>query len=215
MNNIFYRYRSLFIYLALALMIYAISACKSPTVQGTITPTNTEAIPTKTAPHRTPSGEATATISWKTYQNAEYGFQLSFPDQGLVMEGAGERSARIDLPFTSGTNLQEKYVQVEVQENPVECSSPLAQGYAPNTLQEGAVTINGIDFHTTSGEEGAAGNIYQWTAYSTSKDSTCVSVSFILHATNPDNYPTPPPEYDKASESAIFTEIISTFKWTN
>jgi hypothetical protein len=151
--------------------------------------------------------------TWKTYQNTTYGFKLSYPEQGQATEGEDGRSARIDLPFAEGTNLQEKYVQIDVLENPGECTSPLAQGYAPEAIQSDQVTESGIDFNIASGSEGAAGSIYEWTAYTTTRDSTCVSISFVLHATNPLNYSTPPPEFDRASETGVFTEIISTFTW--
>jgi hypothetical protein len=192
----------------LLLVSLVVSSCTIPTAQPTTAPTDTISGVTDISPTHTPVG------AWATYRNTEYGFQLSYPEPGQLMEGADGHSARIDLPYTPGTNLQEKYAQIDVQENPDVCSSPLAQGYESGTLQVDQVTINGSDFHTISGSEGAAGNIYEWTAYSATKNGICVSISFVLHATNPFNYPTPPPEFDRSSESGVFMEIISTFTWT-
>jgi hypothetical protein len=204
-DNYRYLFRSLVVFLV-SLMI--LSACASPTAQPTSASTNTGSGITVVSPTQTPQS------TWKTYQDTTYGFQLSYPEQGTLAEGTDGQGTRIDLPFAAGTNLHEKYVQIDVLENTDVCSSPLAQGYEPETLQEEQISVNGIDFHTASGGEGAAGNIYEWTAYTTTRDSTCVSVSFVLHSVNPFNYPTPPPEFDRASETGVFAEIISTFTWT-
>lgn len=208
METTFEKYRYYFIALLLVLVVYAVSACTSPTAQATSTPTSV-------SPTHTPAGEAVEIGSWETYRNDSYGFQLSYPDQGQVAQVASESSARVNLSFIPGTNLREKYVQIDVLEDPQECRSPLSQGYPPDALQEGQETINGMDFHTVSGSEGAAGSIYEWTSYSATRDGICVSISFILHATNPLNYPTPLPEFDKSSEAGVFTEIVSTFRWTD
>lgn len=203
-NNIRYR----FSILVLILVSLTFSACASPTIQPTSASTNTGPGITATSPTNTPES------TWKTYQNTAYGFQLRYPEEGIVTEGEDGKSARIDLPIAEGTNLHEKYVQIDVMENPDQCSSPLAQGYAPGALQEQQVNVNSVDFRTASGEEGAAGNFYEWTAYTTTRESTCVSISFVLHSVNPSNYPTPPPEFDRVVETEVFTEIISTFTWT-
>ena len=77
------------------------------------------------------------------------------------------------------------------------------------------VTINGIQFLKESGNGAAAGNFYEFVAYSAKSDANnCVSLTFILHSTDPGNYTTPPPEFDKAAESAVFDLIINTFDWT-
>lgn len=208
METTFEKYRDHLITFLLVLVVYAISACTSPTSQATSTPS-------AVSPTRTPAGKAVEIGSWETYRNESYGFQFSYPDQGQVAQGAGEGNARVDLPFTPGTNLREKYVQIDVQENLQECSGPLSQGSPPDVLQEGQETINGVSFQTTSASEGAAGNFYEWTSYSATRDGACISISFILHTTNPLNYPTPLPEFDKSSEAGVFAEIMSTFKWTD
>jgi len=118
------------------------------------------------------------------------------------------------LPITSGTNLTEKYLDMTVFENVVTCTSPLTQGYAPGSFTSQPVTINGIQFVKESGQDAGAGQIYDWVAYSTTKGTACISMSFVLHSTNPSNYPVPPPVYNKDAESAVFTDIISTFGWT-
>lgn len=76
------------------------------------------------------------------------------------------------------------------------------------------VTINGIQFFREIGAGAGAGNLYEFVAYSTASDKNCVSMTFILHSTNPDNSTPPLPVFDKAAELAVFDQIINTFDWT-
>ncbi len=103
--------------------------------------------------------------------------------------------------------MQEKYIDVSVVEGAATCKSPSS---SPMATSEN-VTINGIAFLKETGQEGAAGNIYDWIGYSTTKGSACISLTLVLHSTNPDNYVTPPPVYDKTAESAVFPAIMSTY----
>jgi hypothetical protein len=91
------------------------------------------------------------------------------------------------------------------------CKSPDIGG-TPSTTDN--VTINGIQFFKEMGTGAGAGNTYDFVAYSSMSNNNCVSLTFTLHSTNPGNYPTPPPEFDKAAESAVFDVIINTFDWT-
>jgi hypothetical protein len=111
------------------------------------------------------------------------------------------------LPFAAATNLVQKYVDVSVVENVTTCKSPATTQQA--TGQD--VTINGIPFLKETGSEGAAGQMYDWVAYSSDKGGDCISMTFVLHSTNAGNFPTPPPLFDAAAESAVFSTIMSTF----
>jgi hypothetical protein len=73
------------------------------------------------------------------------------------------------------------------------------------------VTINNIAFTKQSGQGAAAGNRYDWTAYSTTSNSACISLAFILHSANPGNYATPPPVFDMAQETAVISTTMSTY----
>jgi hypothetical protein len=75
------------------------------------------------------------------------------------------------------------------------------------------VTINNISFLKETGGDGAAGNIYQWTAYSTAHGNACISVALVLHSLSPGVFNTPPPLYDELAETAVLVEIMSTFAW--
>ena len=148
-----------------------------------------------------------------TYTNQKYGFQFAYPANGVI-SASQDNFAHINLPFTSGTNLVEKYLEVTVFENVSPCTSPLTNGYAPGTFSSQPMTNNmGIQFVKESAQEGAVGQTYDWVAYSTTKGTACISMNFVLHSANPFNFPVPPPVYNKDTESATFLDIISSFGW--
>jgi len=91
------------------------------------------------------------------------------------------------------------------------CRSPLASSSIPQTSE--TVVINGITFLKETGEDGTAGHINKWTAYSTVRDNACVSLDFVLRAANPGVFTTPPPLYDEAAESLVFGQIVASFEW--
>src|SRR5215212_966910 len=161
----------------------------------------------------TPSGATPTSITsnWLLFTNATYGFQFKYPPESQILAGNTANYARINLPFTPGTNLGEKYLQVDVVENANPCRSPVAASSIVQSSE--TVTLNGITFLKETGQEPAAGNLYQFVAYSTSRDNVCVSLSFVLHSVNPDNSATPIPVFDYAAESAVFGQIVSTYEW--
>jgi hypothetical protein len=151
------------------------------------------------------------TSNWLTFTNLKYGFQFRYPPESQILAGNTDNHARINLPFAPGTNLGEKYLQVDVVENANPCRSPVAASSIVQSSE--TVTLNGITFLKETGEEPAAGNLYQFVAYSASRDNACVSLSFVLHSVNPGNFSTPIPVFDYATESAVFEQIVSTYEW--
>ncbi len=180
-------------------------------VSGTVTPTvtTTPATATTTPATATTSPTATSTQSttanWNTYQNATYGFSFKFPP-GSVISSQTDTAGRIFLPITSGTNLIEKYIDVTAVEGANPCDSP-----AGNPATSGNVTINGRTFLKETGTGVATGNIFDWVAYSLTNNNACVSLTFVLHSGELGNYTTPPAEFNKAAESAVFDTIMDTF----
>jgi len=174
--------------------------------------TATSVPPVGTAPVGTPVPIGTDTTSWSVFQNTKYKFQFKYPPNATIVDQADD-SARIDLPFTQGTLLTSKYINVSVAEGVNPCKNTVSSGGTPTS--SGDVTINGITFLKETGSEAAAGNLYEWESYSTIRPNTnaCVSVAFVLRSANAGDFPTPPPPFDKAAESAVFQTIISTFAW--
>lgn len=166
-----------------------------------------------------PAGDSSPTVTstpistegWEKYFNEKYGFEFKYPKEGTV-SNQSDIHARITIPVDmSGTNLTEKYVDMSVLTGASTCKSPDVGGQ-PSVTEN--ITINNIQFLKETGTGVATGNIYDFVAYSTSSDGNCVSLTFVLHSTNPGNSQTPPPEFDKAAESAVFDTIIRTFDWT-
>ncbi|MEW6401520.1 MAG: peptidoglycan DD-metalloendopeptidase family protein [Chloroflexota bacterium] len=183
---------------------------ETPTPTPTFTPTPIET----STPEPTFTPTATATPlpgEWLTFTNSRYQFELKYPSEGQIVAGNTDNYARINLPFAAGTNLREKYLEVIVTENANPCQSPLATSSILETSE--TAVINGISFLKQTGQDGTAGHINKWTAYSTVRENVCVSLDFMLRAANPGVFETPPPVYDEVAESAVFGQIVSTFAW--
>ncbi|MEW5938761.1 MAG: NBR1-Ig-like domain-containing protein [Chloroflexota bacterium] len=176
------------------------------------TDTPLPATPTPIPPTATPI-PPTATpdpfAGWGTYSDSVYGFAFRTPPGSTTGPGINT-ATRVSMPFISGTNLVEKYVDVTATENASVCN-------AGQSITSETVTINGVQFLKQTAEEGAAGNYYNWYAYSAYRPGTtaCVTMMFVLHSLNPGNYSTPPPLFDLAAESSIFPVIMSTYAWTS
>jgi Ig-like domain from next to BRCA1 gene len=170
----------------------------SGTTAATATPTGTAATPT-------PTSTQSSTANWNTYQNAKYGFNFKFPP-GSIISSQTDTAGRIFLPITSGTNLVEKYIDVTAVEGANPCQSPTG-----NPATSDNVTINGRSFLKETGTGVATGNTFDWVAYSLTNNNACVSLTFVLHSADLGNYTTPPAQFDKTAESAVFDTIINTF----
>ena len=168
---------------------------------GSEPPTITPVPPTITI---TPS-----TNDWLTYINSTYGFQFMYPPQAQIFNQFPE-SLLMNLPIIPGTNLMEKYLETSVTQNAGTCQSPLA---TPMHGTSETVTINGISFLKQTDGDAGAGNFHDWVAYSTARDNTCVSMGFVLHYLNAGTSDPPQPEFDRAAESAVFAQMMTTFTW--
>jgi hypothetical protein len=150
--------------------------------------------------------------SWRTYSDQHFGFTFHYPPEGKVIDQQEAYARIIDLPFIPDTNLLEKYVDVSAVKNGFPCPSPYVDSLSGSTPSQ-QVTINGLSYTEQSGAGAGAGNIYEWTAYSTQRGDVCVSLTLVLHSANPMNYATPPPVFDAAAESQVFQDILGTFTW--
>jgi len=196
-------------------------------ILGTPTPTpepltDTPEIPTDTSTPETPTDTPTPAPpcppaalpipGWQVYCNDTYEFYVQYPPDAALGD-TDFNFARIDLSIVPDTNLSEKYLEIIVHETSDACSSALAEGYPPERVERKNLIINGINYVKESGADAGAGNIWDWIAYTTGRSGLCVSFNFVLHSTNPYNYPTPPPEFAFAAETAVFEEIVGSFNW--
>jgi hypothetical protein len=136
----------------------------------------------------------------------KYGFAFKFPP-GSSIASQSDNAGRVYLPFAANTDLVQKYVDVNVVEGAATCKSPAT---GPQATSEN-ITIGGIQFLKETGSEGAAGQVYDWQGYSLTKGTACISLTFVLHSANAGAFPTPPPVFDKAAESAVFSTIMTTY----
>ena len=204
------------IVLVLTLAFVLAGCCNLPAPSPAVTPVAVIESPTPVMPldmlaTEQPTLAPTASVpaNWQTYTDQAYGFTFRYPAEGQIVSQQ-DHSARISLPFMPGTNLVEKFIDVAVTENADPCVSQ-----NPGVYQSQPLMVNGIPYLEESGADVGAGQFYEWVAYSTSRNNVCVILSFVLHSTNPGNYATPPPLFDKAAESDIFASILATFAWLN
>ncbi len=160
------------------------------------------------SPTFTPTPSTSATVDpmsgWGRFQNDKYKFFVKVsPDASA---GMSDNSGRADLKFAPNTNLREKYLAILIVDGAATCK--YASGFPTSSSN---VTINGVQFLKESGSEGAAGSFFDWVSYSTIRNNACINLAFVLKSVNPGNLPVPPPVFDKATESAIFDQIINTF----
>jgi hypothetical protein len=149
---------------------------------------------------------------WRTYTDQHFGFSFHYPPEGKVIDQQEAYARIIDLPFIPDTNLLEKYMDVNAVKNGFPCPSPYVDSLSGSNPSQ-QVTINGLSYIEQSGAGAGAGNIYEWTAYSTQRGDVCVSLTLVLHSANPMNYATPPPVFDAVVESQVFQDILGTFSW--
>ncbi len=158
-----------------------------------------------------PTTPAPPTATWPAYLNSTYGFNFKYPP-GSERFFEAPNSILIKMPITAGTNLREKYLQLTVLENVNPCQSPLSDTSRPGSPTE-TVVINGISFFKQTGGDAGVGHLHEWVGYSTLKNNACISMDFVLHSLAAGNIDPPVPEFDKAAESAVFAQVMSTFAW--
>ncbi len=185
---------------AILAAILLVAACV-PATQMSALPTATQA-PASTQgplPH----------VDWLAYHDATAGFSIQFP---LTWKRQNPTGYPVVYTLTAapGTTLLEKRLEINVTPDATGCKEATYEG-AASTPQD--VTVAGIQFTKETGQGIAAGNIYDWTAYSTVKSSTCITITFVLHSASAGVYGTEPAPFNRATEAQIFDEILSTFRF--
>jgi hypothetical protein len=137
------------------------------------------------------------------------GFSIEVPGDWQRLDD-GDYPIVFSQPATPGTNLLEKRMEFDVRDTSAACGQA-AYGGASSTTER--VQINGVEFLRETGEGIAAGNVFEWTSYTTSRGWVCITITFVLHASGSGVYATEPPAFDRLAESAIFDQLISTFQF--
>jgi hypothetical protein len=178
-------------------------------VPATVAPSN---IPTRTpvpatrTPTLAPTATSSSTSNWSTFQNVKYAFSFKFPP-GSSVSSQTDTGGHLDLPFTPGTNLLRKTLDVSVVEGVSPCKAPGSNPQVPSSN----VTFNGIQFLKETWVVGITSHEGEYTAFSTAKGTACISLTFQLFSVVPSVMETPPPVFNHAAEEAVFSTIMSTY----
>lgn len=167
-------------------------------------PTDT---PTQPPTEPVPSPTVGPSSGWLTYSDATLGFEIQYPPEGQIMD-MGDGATRINLPVAPGTNLIEKFFQVNPSADTANCISALG----PGPVEQ--VDVSGVTLNKAVGGEGVAGSVYEYAAYALVNGPTCLNMQFTLHYGDLANYSPPVAEFDRAAETAVFDQMLATFKLT-
>jgi hypothetical protein len=182
------------------------------------TPTPPTDFPTR-PPTAIPAAMATAVptqghlpnVDWLAYHDEKAGFSIQHPLTWQESD-AGGYPVVFTLEAAPGTTLVNKTMEINVTEDATDCKETTYSSDTGTTSPEN-VTVNGISFLKEQGSGIGAGNIYDWTSYSTMKGSACINLTFVLHSANSGVYSTKPAPFDKVAESEVFDELLNTFKF--
>jgi|SRR3989344_3152754 len=151
-----------------------------------------------------------------TYQNSEYGFQISYeknylPDDSGAganyFKNPGQTAVSISIPkaLYPDTNFSSALATVAVQ-------TESSQG--PCERATVTKTINGVVFHESETDGAALGTRYQTRLYRTFKDGNCYEISLTLGTANMGNFePGAVGEVDDGNVWQRLTAIAETFKF--
>ena len=150
-------------------------------------------------------------VDWLAYHDPTVGFSIQHPLTWLQSQGQGYPVV-FTLQAAPGTTLVNKTMEINVTPDAKICNEGTYLSDTGSTSPQ-QVRLNGINFLKETGSGIGAGNIYDWTGYSVLKDTTCITITFVLHSANAGVYSTEPAPFDKAAESQIFDQLLNTFRF--
>lgn len=185
-------------------------------------PTATTVAPPPSPPATGAPGSEEPALSvppgWSVYRSQEYGFTFAYPGSAVRVPGQGDLLDTLTLPADPSTNVLEEAIAIRLAPGSGPCTSPLAEGFAPEEVPSQAVERNGVSFLRQEHSGVAAGTAIGWVAYSTSRGDRCVSLDYTLSTFDPGNldptrFPTPPASVSREDREAVFEQLVATFVW--
>jgi hypothetical protein len=169
---------------------------------------------TATSPAAPPGGAGPTHLpraDWGDYHDGTAGFALQRP-LSWRQSVTGGYPVVFSLNAAPGTVLINKALLINVKPNSGACKETIYNQYGGTPARQN-VSVNGVAFLKETATGNNAGQIYNWTAYSTVRGPNCISVTFLLHSAAPDMFDSPPGSFDKTAESKVFDQILSTFQF--
>ncbi|MFP3953466.1 MAG: hypothetical protein ACOC88_02485 [Candidatus Bipolaricaulota bacterium] len=152
--------------------------------------------------------------NWNTYRNEEFGIEFKFPPNGKldVNLEKGSLTVRAELPKQPDTLLTDKYLSLTVTDSLTSVAAAMPREKLEQVKSK-SLTVNGHRFEKFFRQEGAAGSIYDTTAYLTCSTGYYYLLEFVLRSSNPGVYgEDPPPEFDGTEENEVFIKLLSTVR---
>ena len=183
-----------------------------------LVPTTSVSFATETSKLSEPNVEKIP-AGWFVYTHPTLGFSIAYPgkqETNLLKE-------TVSLPDPTGNKQPNMIIHVGEKDASLDKEGCLEFDWLP-TLQKIKLAVHGITFCESVMEEGAAGSIYRTQYYTTVLSGEIVTIEFVLR------YPTSVREYagcedateskpkckelafDNARDTAMFSEIMATFK---
>ena len=162
------------------------------------------------------------TANWKTYTNAQYGFELKYPAGSKISDSdtTGGRTISIQLPVSGKNNLFGKDLRISIVDQqygknegsnvtfvPADCGSDTFYNYKTSD-----VVINGINFKKgdVSGAFGGMQSASNATEYCVMNGDKSFRLISLLTFQRYSKLPT----FNVDDETKVLNQIISTFKFT-
>jgi hypothetical protein len=168
---------------------------------------------------------------WKLYNNDELGYTIELP-QPVPIADHQPNPARPGTSTAIVATFPKEYYQdttisqiaVPITVEPGACKT--ATGYSLSSLAATTTiyTTAAVKFTVYKYSEGAAGNFYDTTEYSTEKDGKCYQITLFIHSSNPGARATTQADIDKLTKTnnevktrieAIVKLMALSFKFTN
>ncbi len=160
------------------------------------------------------------TTTQKMFTNAEFGYQLSYSAEFIVINAA-EENAQLALSYPNsymkGTNLSEAKITATAHLGFESSSAPkcLTHPYLGTPLTQ-TVMQDGYKFFTYDYEDAGAGQRYFYRTYQTMRENNCYTIMLQAHSSTIGNYDPSMhiKEYNHAKVIASFDSVFKTFKFT-